>query len=891
MRKTFSKRVIAVVLAVMMVITMVPMMAITASAVDGTVVTTRAELNTALKDGGNIIVGADISGGFISGYAFTISKDTTIYGNGHKLYAGASHIALVKVGQGVTFSAENVVFDCKNKAYCAVMATTVNNNGCTINLTDCTVMNSNFSATATNGSFPAVHYFGDAHGTLTNCTFKGNKGSGADTGYADVFVGAEASIIINGGIYDQVYVRADGSQSGTIVMDGNAIVGDTNGPGEYAIYNAIVEGDIYVDCVKTTEAITTLEQLKTAAANGGTYALGADIEVSEQIDVANNLKLYGNRKTLKAVDGVYPSMLYLANENATLTISDATIDVNSQNTAYGILAYTGNGGNNPNNIINLTDCTVKNAKVNSYAGAVNQFGSSKGFYTNCTFTNNQCLLKDGNNTTGADIWAGSKAKVYIYGGTYDEVFIHASSSAGGQCYVSKGAVIDVFNFGYGAANPSLKISGASTINTVTTWNETNSSGKLVTGKVTIDDTSTIGTTYTNVDTEKVLRERVAAGDNIRFANNIEITSQIDVAKDLTIDGNGQTLKANGVDRIFDTADAPVVLTFNDLTLDCNNVADFAIHTSEEKIANQDTAVYMTDCTVKNSIGDYYNHAAVYLYSRATGYFENCTFVNNTLSYDGEYAYASGADIWSGAATNVTIKGGSYNQVFINANKGGGGNVSVEGDATINELSLESDGKTATATIADTATVTKVNVGPKEAVLTKDGKVIGTSGECATPNADDEFSSKLSVSQRFTKNFELMGVQKKSDADDAIRFVSVIDADLIAAADDYGYIIGTTTKDRLTAMQNAGNITLDNVPHLAVSCKETDNQLSGDYGLYDTDTNYKYVTAAIENITDPNLTILARVYVKCGDKTYYGDYITGTATYAGCATSLDYLVNA
>ncbi len=855
MRKTFSKRVIAVVLAVMMVITMVPMMAITASAVDGTVVTTRAELNNALKDGGNIILGADISGGIIRGYAFTISKDTTIYGNGHKLYAGASHIALVKVGQGVTFSAENVVFDCKNKAYCAVMATTVNDNGCTINLTDCTVMNSNFSATATNGQFPAVHYFSDAKGTLTNCTFKGNKGSGADTGYADVFVGAAGNVTINGGTYDQIYVRADGSQSGTLTLDGNVVVGKANGNGTYTINNAIVAGDIYENGAKTTEAITTLEQLKTAAANGGTYALGADIEVSEMVNVANNLTLYGNRKTLKAVDGT-DRIFDTADAPVVLTFNDLTLDCN--NVADFAIHTSEEKIANQDTAVNLTNCTVKNSIGDYYNhAAVYLYSRATGYFENCTFVNNT-LSYDGEYAyaSGADIWSGAATNVTIKGGTYSQVFINANSGNAGK----------------------LTVEGNASINELILEND----GKTATA--TIADTATVNV-KTNVDTFAELQAAAANGGSYILGADIEVSEQVNVAKDLTIDGNGKTIKANGVDRIFDTANAPVVITFVNLTLDCNNVAHFAIHTSEEKIANQDTAVNLTNCTVKNSIGDYYNHAAVYLYSRATGYFENCTFENNTLTYDGEWAYASGADIWSGAATNVTINGGSYSQVFINANKGGGGNVAVKGDAVIAELSLESDGKTATATIADTATVTKVNVGPKEAVVTEDGKIIGTSGECATPDASDEFSNNLPVSQRFTKNFELMGVQRNADAENAIRFVSVIDADLIAAADDYGYIIGTTTKDRLTAMQNAGNITLENVPHLAVSCKETDNQLSGDYGLHNTDTNYKYVTAAIENITDPSKTILARVYVKCGDKTYYGDYITGTATYAGCATSL------
>lgn len=883
MRKTFSKRVIAVVLAVMMVITMVPMMAITASAVDGTVVTTRAELNTALKDGGNIILGADIKTNFYVGDYFSITKDTTIYGNGHKIYAGSKNYRLVLVQKGVTFNAENVVFDCMNKAYCAVMATTVNDNGCTINLTDCTVMNSNFSATATNGKFPAVHYFSDAKGTLTNCTFKSNKSAGTATSYADVFVGGAGNVEIIGGAYDEILVNP---ANGKIKLDGNVVVGKANGNGTYTINNAIVAGDIYENGVKTTEAITTLEQLKTAAANGGTYALGADIEVSEQIDVANALTLYGNRKTLKATNNSIAAIINLANENATVEIIDATIDANSQNNVWAVSSYRGNGGKNPNNVITLTDCTVKNVVCSGYVGAVNQFGSATGYYNNCTFTNNVCQGKS-NDVSGSDIWAGAKAKVYINGGTYDEVFLNGAASSAASGVVSGGAKIDKFNLSFGS--PSVEIKDGSTVNTLTKWDDV-AGGTHYEGTYTVDETSTIGVAYTYVDNETALKNVADKGDAIRLASSFEVTEKVDVAKDLTIDGNGKTIKANGTGFIFNTVEKKVVLTFNDLTLDCNNVAEFAIHIIRET-DNDGTEVNLTNCTVMNSVGNQYLEGAVYLHSRAKGYFENCTFKNNTLTYDGEYAYANGADIWAGAATNVTINGGSYNQVFINANKGGGGNVTVEGDAVIAELSLESDGKTATATIADTATVTKVNVGPKEAVVTEDGKVIGTSGECATPDADDEFSNNLPASQKFTKNFELMGVQKKSDADDAIRFVSVIDADLIAAADDYGYIIGTTTKDRLTAMQNAGNITLENVPHLAVSCKETDNQLSGDYGLYDTDTNYKYVTAAIENITDPNLTILARVYVKCGDKTYYGDYITGTATYAGCATSLSYLVNA
>ncbi|MGN1137932.1 MAG: hypothetical protein ACI4RM_00665, partial [Ruminococcus sp.] len=481
MRKTFSKRVIAVVLAVMMVITMVPMMAITASAVDGTVVTTLSELTAALKNGGNIVLGADIKTNTMSSSYFSVSKDTTLYGEGHRIYAGGYNVRMFLVAKNVTFNAENVVFDCNNKAYMAVSATEDSPNGCTINLTDCTVKNSFNRTSATYPHFPAVYYFGDSKGTLTNCTFTGNQAWDAVDSGADIWAGGASDVKIIGGAYDEVYVNGE---AGSITLDGNAVVAKVNGD-LYTINNAIVEGDIYVDGAKTTEAITTLEQLKTAAANGGTYALGADIEVSEQVDVKAPLTLYGNRKTLKSTK-TKSTMLNLSGLDSTVTVIDATFDVNGNDT--WAVSCSKNGGDNPNNVITLTDCTVKNAVSSSYVGAINQFGSSTGYYNNCTFTNNVCQVKF-NDVSGADVWAGAKAKVYINGGTYDEVYLNANTSSGASGYVSGGAKIDRFNLGFGS--PSVEITDGSTVNTLTKWDDVYS-GTHYEGTYTVDETSTIG---------------------------------------------------------------------------------------------------------------------------------------------------------------------------------------------------------------------------------------------------------------------------------------------------------------------------------------------------------------------------------------------------------------
>ncbi len=157
---------------------------------------------------------------------------------------------------------------------------------------------------------------------------------------------------------------------------------------------------------------------------------------------------------------------------------------------------------------------------------------------------------------------------------------------------------------------------------------------------------------------------------------------------------------------------------------------------------------------------------------------------------------------------------------------------------------------------------------------------------------------------FTSNFEICGVQIKkfSDGNDnkALRFVSVIDKNILDKAESYGYVIGRTTHSGLGSIfinSNSYTLVKDGANARTVPCTDTDNTVFGDYGKHDTTTNYKYITAAIENIpdSDVNTTIIARPYVVLkGDyvgekapKVIYGQYVNFSTGENYCSISTSY----
>ena len=148
------------------------------------------------------------------------------------------------------------------------------------------------------------------------------------------------------------------------------------------------------------------------------------------------------------------------------------------------------------------------------------------------------------------------------------------------------------------------------------------------------------------------------------------------------------------------------------------------------------------------------------------------------------------------------------------------------------------------------------------------------------NRDETDTTDFGVNGPF-QNLQILGVQKKETADGqhSIRFVAVVKDEILQDADDYGFIaIGSSSLDKVRTA--APNITVESVSK-KYSCKDKNNLISGDYGKHDSDTGYKYVTFAVNNIG--NNAVGVRFYVQKGTSVHYADYINdNNETLSYCA---------
>ena len=191
-----------------------------------------------------------------------------------------------------------------------------------------------------------------------------------------------------------------------------------------------------------------------------------------------------------------------------------------------------------------------------------------------------------------------------------------------------------------------------------------------------------------------------ANDTIELLADCTVDETYLVTKNITIDGNGFTIKATAAVEVFKFDTLTAKLTVSNCKFDGDNVGLRAATTQGAKGSNNPNAVInFTNVTVKNFVADNYA-GAVYVFGTSKGNFTNCTITGNAVpAAQADFAYA-GADIWAGAAATVTIDGGTYGEVFINANSSNGSKVIVDGDATVAELVLEHDRGDANAELKD-----------------------------------------------------------------------------------------------------------------------------------------------------------------------------------------------
>ncbi len=215
------------------------------------------------------------------------------------------------------------------------------------------------------------------------------------------------------------------------------------------------------------------------------------------------------------------------------------------------------------------------------------------------------------------------------------------------------------------------------------------------------------------------------GQTVTLLADVTVDKTILIEKNLTIDGNGNTIKSIVTSKLgtFYVNNKTCNLTIQNTTIDGQNSASMAVcvyrgkandtldGTSATDNNNAGNSVTLTDCTVKNFTGYPGSYVgAVYAFSHSHLTLNNCTFTGNTTSQS--TSGASGADVWTGAATTVVINGGTYNEVFVNTNSSNVETVTIEGGAKIEELAIcvsyKEDGSTNIPVLTiDNATVTNL----------------------------------------------------------------------------------------------------------------------------------------------------------------------------------------
>ena len=124
----------------------------------------------------------------------------------------------------------------------------------------------------------------------------------------------------------------------------------------------------------------------------------------------------------------------------------------------------------------------------------------------------------------------------------------------------------------------------------------------------------------------------------------------------------------------------------------------------------------------------------------------------------------------------------------------------------------------------------------------------------------------------------------------MRFIAVLDTDLIQTmqdADDYGFVLAKANNTNKTYAEiNYDAIKAGDDRVKTISAKGTSNNVcgTGDYSAYgdptNTTTDYKYITCAVNNVTDDDK-VIARFYYKKDGKTYYAKYAGHNYQYTGC----------
>ena len=418
--------------------------------------------------------------------------------------------------------------------------------------------------------------------------------------------------------------------------------------------------DQYDKDAKYTAEIDQLKAKLAAAQSGDTveYALTHDAYIDSMIKVPNGVTLVLNGNGHQAiVNTAYPFYV----NNANIQMNDLTITGKATYAIFTKGAIWDYNGNNATVMASFNNVTVDLDKADNYPVVFNGIGEIT--MTDCTITG-AGLSAEGDYRNGTHIFAGAEINLTVSGGTIGGVLMNANNVHNSTLTLNNGAVIDTLILATDQTKTATLTNNGGTVN------------KLI----------------QQVDDATKLENALKAGYTAALSKDITMEAHLSSSTmgDINIYGEGHTLTLRGIYSVGGKN-----VTLSNMTLVDNNPDDYTIY-------NQGGKVELTNVTYSSSI-----NKAFQLTGGGDVILNNC----NISGYvTGTY---SASNIWCGDGRNVTVNGGTYGSIFINASNGAGvlsaGKITVN-DGTIGKLILETEKNTA-------------GTGYKSAVLVQNGGTI------------------------------------------------------------------------------------------------------------------------------------------------------------------------
>mgnify|MGYP000860564291 CR=1 FL=1 len=511
--------------------------------VNSTGYSTLADAINAAESGATITLLADINTPETS---YTIRKSLTIDLNGKTITADGydsvfaiegedNHVVINATNGGKVIAVEN-----SGSAGKYAMAVWLAGKNSTL-----TINGGEFSQSITSMSDPQMDMIYTSKGVITinGGTFRSATPKWTlnikDSAYKD----GSANIIVNGGKFVGYDPRnAENEGKGTsLVADGVGINKDVDG-NFTAVPNMAAQ---IVDAAgNSVAAYATLSDAFDHVETGDTVKLLNNITLTNQVDITkalDGLTLDGNGKTITLATTTDPmqsggSALYFGNADSRLYCTGIKIkDLTMTGTARFAIFLCGGTS---------TEFTNVNISGNYYI-AVNLYGTHGATMTNC---------KISNSTTGTDeyisgIWSNvaSQNPLKLVSTEVDTIAINTYTTANKlepKIFIDKGSKAEIHTFDDGSVsgNKKLCVSTESTGSyTVKEYDETSSTW------VEVPDVAVVIRNGREIGCATFTAAIAAAqdGETVKLLKDVELSSLLEIRKNLTLDLGGKKLSSNG----------------------------------------------------------------------------------------------------------------------------------------------------------------------------------------------------------------------------------------------------------------------------------------------------------------------------------------------------------